>query len=308
MTTAWSARGGRGEDVGRAVKEGDGRVRGATVAKLVGRGGAGGRGGRDGGGGGVVATTLAILHRLARSDGGGDLASLGLVRVVDVVYPGGELLVTNDDVPAADKDQVSERMRAEEEKEDAPQEREELSLHLVDLLEVEKLPDDLPRLVGVRVIHRDLAREHEGREEEAVRGSRGSSSRRVACFEARQEEEGLVGDGEGKARSVKCVRLRERSSQNPFRGKQIPAGSWREIGSRGARRSRAWRRRKMTHDELAQGWGSLLALRRRLGRRLQSVLTNSDGGRRGVDGEERSNDMLAELGGLCGLRGRVSFQ
>lgn len=210
MTTAWSARGGRGEDVGRAVKEGDGRVRGATVAKLVGRGGAGGRGGRDGGGGGVVATTLAILHRLARSDGGGDLASLGLVRVVDVVYPGGELLVTNDDVPSRDSSRVSTRIRCRgaEGEGDSPEEGEQLALHLVDLAQGEEpLADDLPRLVRVRVVHRNLGREHEGRQEQAVGRRRGAARGRVASLQAVEQQECLVRDRDREAGAVECVGL-----------------------------------------------------------------------------------------------------
>lgn len=116
MATSWSTRGGRGEGVARAVKEGDSGVGCATVTELVGGGGSGGGGGSDGGGGGRVATALAILHRLERGSGGndsGDLASLGLVGVVNAVDPGGELLVTNDDVPAAEREQVSPEFRTE---------------------------------------------------------------------------------------------------------------------------------------------------------------------------------------------------
>lgn len=91
---------------------------------------------------------------------------------------------------------------------DSPEEGEELALHLVDLAEGEEvLSDQRPRLVRVGVVHRDLAREHQGREEEAVGGGRRAASRGVAGLETGEKEERLVGNGDGKTSAVQRVGL-----------------------------------------------------------------------------------------------------
>ena len=89
-----------------------------------------------------------------------------------------------------------------------PQESKQLSLHLVDFPQLEQsLPNDLPALVGVGIIHRDLGREHEGREEEAMWRRGGAACGGVARLEAGKEEEGLVGDGNRQAGAVEGVSL-----------------------------------------------------------------------------------------------------
>lgn len=94
------------------------------------------------------------------------------------------------------------------EKRDEPKESKQLALHLVDLTKLEQsLPNNLPALVRVGVVHGDLAREHERGEEEAVRGSRSAASGGVTLLQAGEEEKGLVGDGDGKTSAVEGVSL-----------------------------------------------------------------------------------------------------
>lgn len=107
----------------------------------------------------------------------------------DLFDPRGELLVPHNDVPS--------------------EKGEEFPLHLVDLAQLEEsLADDLPALVGVGVVHRDLGREHDGREEESMRGCGTPSRGRVSLLELAEEEEGLVDDREGQAGAVQAIALR----------------------------------------------------------------------------------------------------
>jgi len=97
-----------------------------------------------------------------------------------------ELLLCDDDVPA--------------------EEGKELALHLVDLLEGKEVaPDDGPGLVGIGIVHGDLGREHEGGQEESVRGGCSAPGRRIPLLQAGKEEEALVDDGDGEPRPVEGV-------------------------------------------------------------------------------------------------------
>ena len=99
-----------------------------------------------------VATTLAVLHRLTRGDVKHGAFSLERHNVVG--DPRGQLLVSNNHVPAEVDKQNVRNSTITMCLFDSPKEGKELALHLVDLAEVEQvLSDEGPALVRVGVVH-----------------------------------------------------------------------------------------------------------------------------------------------------------